>query len=236
MSALLRTPLFALAATLVVFQLCDALSRRMGRPLWLNPLLWATAVLVGLLKAAGLAYADYFAAARPIHLLLGPATVALAVPLYDQRRAIAERAVPLAVALLLGSTSAILSSAAFVLAVGGSRALMFSLVQKSVTTPVAMGIAEKLGGMPALASGTVLVTGLVGAATILPILNLLRRWGLPKSTQAEGFAMGMAAHGIGLARAFGTDAEMGAFAGVAMSLNAVLTAVLVPVLTGWLNL
>lgn len=234
MSRLLPTPLFCLAATLAVFQLCDAVSIRMGRPLWLNPLLWSSALVVGLLKATGLSYGDYFAAAKPLHLLLGPATVALAVPLYDQREAIAQRAVPLILALLLGSTSAIVTSAAFVLAVHGSRPLLFSLVQKSVTTPVAMGIAEKLGGIPALASGTVLVTGLVGAATILPLMRLLRRLGLRTSTQAEGFAMGMAAHGVGLARAFATDAEMGAFAGVAMSLNAVLTAVLVPVLTAWL--
>ena len=235
MSSVLHTPLFALAATVGVFQICDALSKRAGNPLWLNPLLWTTAVLVALLKLTALPYPDYFAAARPIHLLLGPATVALAVPLYDQRQAIAQRAGPLAVALLSGCITAMGTSTAFVLWTGGSRALLFSVVQKSVTTPVAMGIAEKLGGIPALASGTVLVTGMVGAGTILPLLGMLQRLGLPRSQHAAGFGMGMAAHGVGMARAFATDAEMGAFAGVAMSLHALLTALAVPLLAQWLG-
>jgi len=126
--------------------------------------------------------------------------------------------------LLAGIVTAIVSALGIAWALGASKETLLSLAPKSVTTPVAMGIAEKIGGLPSLTAVFVILTGMTGAIIARPLLNALR----VDSHVARGFAVGVAAHGIGTARAFQVSEQMGAFAGLAMGLTALVTAFLAP--------
>jgi putative effector of murein hydrolase len=161
-----------------------------------------------------------------VHFLLGPATVALAVPLYANLERLKKTLVPIAGGLAAGSLAAVLSAIGIGWALGASRESLLSLAPKSVTTPIAMGIAEKLGGLPSLTAVLVVATGILGAVLARGTLNLLRI----EDHAVRGFAVGVAAHGIGTARAFQVSETMGAFAGLAMGLNGLLTAFLFPLL------
>lgn len=224
------TPLVWLTLTLVAYQLGYATYRRAGWSPLLNPVALAVALLVAVLWLTGTPYDQYFEGAQFVHFLLGPATVALAIPLYDQRRRLARLWLPLLLGLVAGAVTAIVSALLIAQALGASRATLMSLVPKSVTTPVAMGIAEKLGGLPSLTAVLVILTGIVGAMIARPLLGLLGITHHP----TRGFAVGVAAHGIGTARAFQVSEEAGAFAGLAMGLTALVTALVAPWLAPWL--
>ncbi len=229
---LARTPLLWLTATLLVFQGAQWLFvRTRGFPL-LNPVLVSVVVLVLLLQATGTPYETYFDGAQFVHFLLGPATVALAIPLYRQLERLRQNALPVAVALLGGAAVGVLSAVLVGRLVGVSDVAIRSLVPKSVTTPIAMGITEQLGGLPSLTAVFVILTGIIGAILGRELLLLA---GVRRSNEV-GFALGLAAHGIGTARGFSIDDEAGAFAGLAMALNGAVTAVLAPLLARWLGL
>jgi predicted murein hydrolase (TIGR00659 family) len=227
-SYLAGTPLLWLAATLAAYALGDAAFRAAGRRPVVNPVLVAAAVLAVLLWATATPYAVFFEGAQFVHFLLGPATVALAVPLWMNRHRVRRVALPMAAALVAGSATAVFSALAVASALGASPATLAALAPKSATAPVALGIAERLGGSPTLAAVLVILTGVTGAVVATPLLNALglRDW------RARGFAVGCAAHGIGTARAFQVNETAGTFAGIGMALNALLTAALAPVALG----
>jgi predicted murein hydrolase (TIGR00659 family) len=227
-SYLSRGPLLWLAATLAAYALGDACFRAANRLPLVNPVLIAVALLGGLLWATGTPYATYFEGAQFVHFLLGPATVALAVPLALNLPRLRRAALPVLAALLAGSVTAIVTTLAIARAFGADAALMATLAAKSTTAPVAIGISESLGGSPTLTAVLVILTGITGAIVATPLLNLLRL----KDWRARGFATGVASHGIGTARAFQVNPVAGAFAGLGMALNAILTALLAPVLLG----
>lgn len=227
-SYLSRGPLLWLTATLAAYALGDACFRAANRLPLVNPVLIAVALLGGLLWATGTPYATYFEGAQFVHFLLGPATVALAVPLALNLPRLRRAALPVLAALLAGSTTAIVTTLAIAQAFGADAALMATLAAKSTTAPVAIGISESLGGSPTLTAVLVILTGITGAIVATPLLNLLRL----KDWRARGFATGVASHGIGTARAFQVNPVAGAFAGLGMALNAILTALLAPVLLG----
>lgn len=220
------SPLLGLTLTLIAYQVAVWIFRKAGMSPLANPVAIAVAIIVSLLVVTGTPYRTYFDGAQFVHFLLGPATVALAVPLYSQWQRLVKMAVPLGIALLVGSFTAAASAVAIGAAFGASSATLKSLAPKSVTTPIAMGIAEKLGGLPSLTAVLVVTTGIVGAIFGGSILNLLRI----KDEAVRGFAIGVAAHGIGTARAFQISETTGAFAALAMGLNGVLTAILLPIL------
>lgn len=225
-----ETPLLWLAATLAAFAAGQWLySRSRLNPL-INPVAVAVALLVPVLLLTGTDYRTYFDGAQFVHFLLGPATVALAVPLYRNLSHVRKAFLPMVAALLAGSLTAVGSAVGVAMMLGGSRETMLSLAPKSVTTPIAMGIAERIGGLPSLTAVLVILTGILGAMIATPILNLLgvRDW------RARGFATGVAAHGIGTARAFHIDQLAGTFAGIGMGLNGLVTAVLAPLLASLL--
>jgi len=225
-----ETPLLWLAATLAAFAAGQWLySRSRLNPL-INPVAVAVALLVPVLLLTGTDYRTYFDGAQFVHFLLGPATVALAVPLYRNLSHVRKAFLPMVAALLAGSLTAVGSAVGVAMMLGGSRETMLSLAPKSVTTPIAMGIAERIGGLPSLTAVLVILTGILGAMIATPILNLLgvRDW------RARGFATGVAAHGIGTARAFYIDQLAGTFAGIGMGLNGLVTAVLAPLLASLL--
>lgn len=186
----------------------------------------AATILIGVLLVTDTPYQAYFDGAQFVHFLLGPATVAIAIPLYENRAAIRRALLPMAAAIVAGSATAILSAVAIAALLGASRETLLSLAPKSVTTPIAMGISEQIGGLPSLTAALVILTGIAGAIMATPLLNALglRDW------RARGFAVGVAAHGIGTARAFQAHPLAGSFAGIALGLNGLVTAILAPLL------
>jgi predicted murein hydrolase (TIGR00659 family) len=188
--------------------------------------LLAAGALVAILLATGTDYHTYFQGAQFVHFLLGPATVALAVPLYRHLDRVRRSGLAVFVSVVTGSLTAAASAVAIVWALGGSRDSMVSIAPKSVTAPVAMGVAEQLGGLPSLTAALVILTGILGAMLGPPLLQVLRI----KDWAAQGLAMGVASHGIGTARALQADEAAGAFAGLAMGLNALATSLLLPAL------
>jgi predicted murein hydrolase (TIGR00659 family) len=190
-----------------------------------NPVLHAICVVGVVLAVTETPYRIYFEGAQFVHFLLGPATVALAVPLYENRRVVVRALAPMLAALIVGSIVAMGSAILIAKALGAPEPVLIALAPKSVTAGVAMGIAQTLGADPALTAVLVILTGIIGAVIVTPLMNALGITDL----RARGFAAGLASHGIGTARAFQVDAVAGTFAGIAMGLNALLTAVLVPV-------
>ena len=223
---LAASPLLHLTLTLAAFVLASWVYRRFGLNPLLNPVLLAVVAIVLILRGTGTGYDTYFDGAQFVHFLLGPATVALAVPLYANLDTLKRNLLPLGGALLAGSATAVLSAVGIGWALGASRETLLSLAPKTVTTPIAMGIAEKLGGLPSLTAVLVVTTGILGAVLARGTLNLLQ----VKDHAVRGFAVGIAAHGIGTARAFQVSETMGAFAGLGMGLNGMATAFLFPVL------
>jgi predicted murein hydrolase (TIGR00659 family) len=217
--------LIFLALTIGAYQAFAWVYRRGRHHALLNPVAWTVAVIVLYLRLRGLTYAAYFEQVRFLNFLLGPATVALAVPLYEQRAKLRAAFTPLIGSLFAGSACGILSAWGIARAFGAPREILLSLAPKSVTTPIAIAICERIGGIPSLTAVYVITTGIFGAITLPP---LLRACGF-KSKLAQGFALGVAAHGVGTARAFQESEEVGAFAGLALALNGLLTAILVPI-------
>lgn len=222
------TPLFGLTATLMVYVLAHAFYVRAGHAPWANPVLWSVVVLACGLLATGVSYPTYFAGAQFIHFLLGPAVVALGWPLWLRRAELRQRWGRLLIAALAGGSVAAVSSLLLGWLFDLPQELILSLVPKSVTAPVAMGIAEQIGGIPALAAVFAVITGLVGA---LCGKYLFAALGIPTDTQgwsARGFALGTASHGIGAARAMQVNADAGAYAGLALGMQVVLASLLIP--------
>ena len=220
------TPLFGLTATLVIYVLARAMYQRAGHAPWANPVLWTVLVLALLLTLSGTPYPTYFSGAQFIHFLLGPAVVALAWPLWQRRTELRQRAAAVGVAALAGGAAAAGSAVGVGWALGLPTELLRSLAPKSVTAPVAMGIAEQIGGSPALAAVFAVLTGLVGAVSAKYLFDALR----VDAPEVRGFAIGSIAHGIGAARAMQVHPDAGAYAGLALSLQVVLASLLMPLM------
>jgi predicted murein hydrolase (TIGR00659 family) len=223
------SPLTALLATLVAYQAGVLLQRRLGGSALANPVLVAVVVLVALLKITGTRYETYFAGAQFINFLLGPAVVALAVPLYRQLPLIRRAAVPIALIVVAGSLLAIFAATLPAQWLGAPHDVVRSLAPKSATAPVALGLSDELGGIPALTAALTVMTGVVGAV----LGQYVVRGG---DDRALGLGLGIASHGIGTARAFQISETAGAFASLGFALNAGLTAVLLPLLVEGLGL
>jgi predicted murein hydrolase (TIGR00659 family) len=226
------SPLLGLTITLVVYQAAYWIYKRADFHPLLNPVALSVAALVALLELTDTPYATYFDGAQFVHFLLGPATVALAIPLYAQLDKLKAAWLPLAGALVVGSVVAIGSAVGIAWVLGASDTTLISIAPKSVTTPIAMGITEKLGGLPSLTAVLVVSTGILGAVLAKYVLDALRI----RDHGVRGFAVGVAAHGIGTARAFQVSEQAGAFAGLGMGLNGLATAILFPLilwLAGW---
>jgi predicted murein hydrolase (TIGR00659 family) len=219
-----QSPLLWLTVTLLTYAITDAVSIRTHRHALANPVFHSMWIVGAFLLLTGTSYTTYFEGAQFVHFLLGPATVALAVPLYENRKAAAAAILPMLAALVVGSVTAIVSVVLLAEAAGLPRGVVLSLASKSVTAGVAMGISESLHADPSLTAVAVIITGIMGAMIVTPLMNRMAI----RDFRARGFAVGIAAHGIGTARAFQVDAVAGVFAGIAMSLNALVTSLLVP--------
>ncbi|PRY71352.1 LrgB family protein [Halomonas ventosae] len=222
------SPLLSLLATLLVFALAVRINRAVGGTPLLHPVTLSIALLISLLLLVDMDYRTYFEGAQFIHFLLGPATVALAIPLYDHRERVRRLLWPLLLACGAGIFTAVASTLGLAMLLGARTETLLSLAPRSVTSPIAMGIAEQIGGIPSLAAGLVLLTGSIGCALGPWIFRLLRI----KDPVVQGFTLGLAAHGFGTAHAFARlGAVAGAFSGLAMGLTGLLTAFLLPLIT-----
>ena len=218
------TPLFGLTATLGVYVLAHALYERLGHAPLANPVLWTVVVLALLLHASGTPYPTYFSGAQFIHFLLGPAVVALAWPLWQRRAELHARRGALLAAALAGGGAAAASAVAIGWLLGLPAPVLASLAPKSTTAPVAMGLADALGGVAALAAVFAVLTGLVGAVSGKFLFD---RLGI-RQPELRGFALGTASHGIGAARAWQVHPAAGAYAALALGLQVLLASLLMP--------
>jgi predicted murein hydrolase (TIGR00659 family) len=226
---LASTPLFWLTLTLVVWGAADRLALASKRNPLVNPVLVSVVAISVVLVLTGTPYEQYFSGAQFLHFLLGPAIVAIGVPLYVDRTLVKSNLVPLLSALLVGAVVAVVSVLLIGRALGLPHDILLALAPKSVTAGVAMGIAEQVGALPGLTAVMVILTGITGAVIVTPMMDALRI----TDYAARGFSVGLASHGIGTARAFVVNPLAGIFAGIAMGLNAVVSSLLVPALV-WL--
>jgi predicted murein hydrolase (TIGR00659 family) len=218
------TPLLELTITLIAYSFAYRVYLSLNANPLLHPVLGSVVILITFLLLTDTSYSAYFEGGQFVHFLLGPATVALAVPLYQQFGKLRRIWFPLTIALVSGVVIGALSSVGIARLFGASLQTQLSLAPKSVTAPVAMGISEQIGGLPSLTAVLVVATGILGAVLGEKLFKLLKI----EDESVKGIAMGITAHGIGTARAFQISREMGAFSGLAMALSAFATAVILP--------
>jgi putative effector of murein hydrolase len=223
------SPLLWLTATLAAYALGQAARRACrGSPL-VNPVLIAIVLMAALLKATGTPYATYFAGAQFIHFLLGPATVALAVPLARNLSHVRRSFHGVGLALFAGSLTSTLSGVAVVWLLGGGRVLALSMAPKAITTPIAMAVAQQTGGVPALTAVLAIGGGIVAAVIGETVLRRLH----VDDWRAHGLAAGIAGSGVAAAQVAPRNGLAAAFAALGVGLNGLLTAILVPVLASF---
>ena len=225
MNEFVQTPLFGIGLTLVVYLLAQKFYRRVNS-VWANPVLVAIVFIIVFLKLTGIEYSDYARGGDMVLFLLGPSVVALAIPLYQRRDEVLKRKKPIMLGVFAGSLASILSACGLAWILGGSDKVILSLAPKSVTTPIAISIVEKIGGIAPLTAALVVLTGCLGAVCGP---EFCKRFGI-KSPVAVGLAMGVSSHGIGTARMLELDRLSGAVSGLAIGLNGLMTTFLLPIL------
>lgn len=213
-----------LVLTMVVYLATMALYKRSKCHPLLIPVFPSVVIIVCILLATDTPYATYKQGVEWLNILIGPATVALAIPLFAQRARIAALWRPICVALCMGCVVALISAMGIAWALGGSWETIISLAPKSATIPIALPMSERFGGLPSLAAVAVAVTGISGCMLAPLLMRLVRS----QDPAVEGFAQGLTAHAIGTARSIQINPTAGAFAALAMGLNGVLTALLMP--------
>lgn len=224
------SPLTGLTITLVAYLLAYIIHLKANTHPLTNTVLISVILLITILQLSGTDYKTYFEGAQFIHFLLGPATVALAVPLYKQFADVRRLLLPILVSMIVGISIGTTAVVVIAKSLNTDLAIQLSLSVRSVTAPVAMGISEKIGGIPSLTAVLAVVTGIIGAVIGTNFLSAIRI----KSEAIQGIAIGNTSHGIGTARAFTLSSKMGAFAGLAMALAAILNALLLPWLVKFL--
>ncbi len=229
MAEILSSPVTLLLVTLLGYQSGRWLRERTGHAL-AQPSLVGVVVAGGYLLIAQVDYADYRSATQIISFWLGPATVALAVPLYRQAHLLRGYAGPLVAGLSLGAVVSVASGILLVRLLGGDQELQATMAPKAATTPVSIALADAHGGIPALAAVFTILVGILGAVLGPWVLDRLRI----RDRRARGLALGAVSHGIGTSRALHEDEVEGAFAGLSMGLSALAISLVLPILAIWL--
>ena len=226
---LTASPLFGITLTLAGYALGRWLHQRTGSPVF-QPVLVAIVVIVAVLKLGDVSYADYLEGGSYVGFWLGPATVALALPLHHEWHLVRRAAIPILTGVLAGTVVSICSAILVTDLAGGNRVLQLTMAPKAATTPVSLALSAQIGGIPALTAVLTILAGITGA-----ILGpwVLDRIGV-RDQRARGIAMGSVTHGIGTARALVVSRTEGAFSALCMGLAAVATSVLVPIIVLWI--
>ena len=217
-------PLFWLTLTIGSYLIADFIYRKSNLFPLLNPVAISVLLVSLILIFFNIQYERYFEGAKFIHFLLGPATVALAVPIYKKWDLIVSNSKAIFISLLIGSIFAILVTYLLSLFFELPKELILSLLPRSVTAPIAMGISEIIGGIPSLTAIITLITGVIGASLGIFVFDLMKL----KNMDARGFSLGLTSHGIGTARAMSKNKNAGVFAAVGMGLSGLVTSMLVP--------
>lgn len=226
------SPLLALILTLTAYQIGFYLYQKSQRNPLANPVAIAVLIVATTLWLIDMPYDKYFEGAQFVHFLLGTATVSLAVPIYRGISGLKGRAFPLLLALLCGGATSIMSAVIIARFFSADPAIVGALMSKSVTAPIAMGVAERIGASPTLTAVFAVATGILGAILarfVLDGLKITAWW-------QRGFAIGVAAHGIGTSRAFSVHPEAGGYASLAMGLHGILGAVVIPLIAGYFTI
>jgi putative effector of murein hydrolase len=220
------SPLLALILTLAAYQIgLLVYARTKSHPL-ANPVGIAVILVAGAISVLDMPYPKYFEGAQFVHFLLGTATVSLAVPIFRGLPQMRAKLLPLLVALIAGGATSILTAVGLARLLGADDGIIRAMFVKSVTAPIAMGVAERIGASPTLTAVFAITTGILGAVLGRTILDAVRS----REWWQRGFALGVAAHGIGTARAFSVNLEAGTFASVAMGLHGVVGALVIPLI------
>lgn len=230
-SWLVGSPLFGVTLTLVAYELATRFWERSGKHALLNPVLVALVLVGGTLELLGVDYHDYMIGGQYVAFLLGPATVALAIPLYYEARRVREAALPVLLGIVLGSATSIGVAYGVARGLGADEQLALSMAPKAATTPVSIALSESVGGAPSLTAVFTILAGVLGAVAGPAVLSLL---GI-RDVRVRGLALGAVSHGIGTSRALQENSTEGAFSGLAMGLNALATALLLPLLLALLT-
>jgi putative effector of murein hydrolase len=217
-------PLFGLLLTLCMYQLALMLYEYCNRRVILHPVATGSIAIALLLNTLGISYRDYLSGNQLLYFLLGPATVALAIPLHQQFHHIRKLLLPVLVTVVVGGIFAPAIAVGVAYLLGGSDAILLALTPKSVTTPIALGVAEVIGALPGLTTGVVVFTGVVGAL-LSPLAFYLLKLHDPR---LQGVVLGLNAHGVGTARGFEINPTVGAFASLTMGLTGAFTALTLP--------
>lgn len=224
-------PLFALLLSVGAYQLALQLYQYFNRRVIFHPVTTGSIAIALILNTLDISYRDYLSGNQLLYFLLGPATVALAVPLHQQFHHIRKLMLPVLITVAIGAVAAPAIAVAVAAAMGGSDDILLALYPKSVTTPIALGIADLIGALPGLTTGVVVFTGVIGAL-ISPVVFYLLKLHDPR---LQGLVLGLNAHGVGTARGFEINPTVGAFASLAMGLTGAFTALIMPYVIQLLN-
>jgi len=223
------SPLLALVLTLGAYLVGLTLYEKSERNPLANPVLISVILVSGAIQWLDMPYAKYFEGAQFVHFLLGTATVSLAIPIYKGLASLKGRVGVLVLSLVGGGVTSAFSAVSMARWLGMDESLVKGLVAKSVTAPIAMGIAERVHASPTLTAIFAVSTGILGAVLgrfVLDALWVTQWW-------QRGFSLGVAAHGIGTSRAFSVHPEAGAYASLGMGLHGILGAALIPYAVAW---
>ena len=217
-------PLFWLTLTIGSYIISDSIYRKFNLFPLLNPVAISVLLVSIILISFDIKYERYFEGAKFIHFLLGPVTVALAIPIYRKWHLIILNSKAIFISLIIGSVFAILVTYILSIQFEIQKELILSLLPRSVTAPIAMGISEIIGGIPSLTAIITIITGIIGASLGIFVFDVMKL----KKMEARGFSLGLASHGIGTARAMSKNKNAGVFAAVGMGLSGLITSILVP--------
>lgn len=221
---------FLVAFTMIVFILSKVLYQKF--PVFIfNPVFVSVGVCIGFLILTGISYSDYDAKTKFISFWLNPSVVALGVPFYLQLERIKKDWKRIMSAMVLGSISGIVSVVIIAFMFGASREVYLSLAPKSVTTPIAMGVSDALGGIPALTACIVVVTGILGAMIGEGLMKFIG----VHNAKSQGMAIGTASHALGTAKIAPKSEQHGAYSALGLAMNGVLTAILAPIIIPWVE-
>lgn len=225
------TPLIWLILTLGSFKLGIIIYEKFNKHTLLQPIIVAYTIIMSVLFISGVSYEEYFKGVEIIHFFLGPATVALALPLYNNLKYIKSLFIPIMITLIVAGVFSILIAVVLLWALDAQLATILSMTTKSITAPIAIITSEQIGAIPSLAVGFVIITGIIGALLGTSIFKLLKI----KHDTSKGFALGLVSHGIGTARAIEISEKAAAFSALAMGLSGIFTAVFLPLIIQFLK-
>jgi putative effector of murein hydrolase len=220
------TPLIWLIITLSAFKFGIIIYNKSNKKILLQPILVAYGIILSIVLVTGTSYEEYFKGVEIIHFFLGSATVALALPLYKNLIYIKSLYFPIIITLIIGSVSSIIIAVFLLWILDANILTILSMTTKSITAPIAIITSKQIGAIPSLSVSFVLITGIIGSIfsdTIFKIMKI-------KNDTSQGFSLGLISHGIGTAKAIEISEKAAAFSALAMGLNGIFTAILLPII------